>query len=225
MVASLAHLLRPSARIHRINQLESSLAAQVADTAPQTQSPSMREVLPSIYEELCRIGRAMLRCERDGHNLQPPEVVNEAFLRLASIDPKFNNREHCFRLLAQAMRRVLIDHARAKTRSKRELPCPDELERLQTMPYEVGQTPIDILDVDRALTALAKQNAAAAEMIQLHWYFGVEAVELGPLFKVSEASVNRTLRFARAWLNAFCQKQLGKPVVAPSPEEATAEAA
>lgn len=199
----------PSDCIHR---LEISLAERVADTlrhAPKA-APTFSQMVPEVYEELRRIGRAMIRAERPGHTLQPTAVVNEAYLRLAGIDHQIHDRAHCFRLLAQAMRRVLIDHARAKARNKRERPDPEELERLLQMPLIQEQTPIDILDVDRALTALAEQNNDAAEMIQLHWYFGVDAAELGPMFRASEASVTRTLRFARAWLQVFVRKQGGE---------------
>jgi RNA polymerase sigma factor (TIGR02999 family) len=186
-----------------------TIPEQVAQTLSdaQTRSPNtLPSLLPVVYDELRRLGRSLLRTERIGHTLQPTAIVHEAYQRLVGINPEIHDRAHCYRLLAQAMRRVLIDHAKARCREKRELPTAEEMKSLTATPFAAGgSTPADILDIDAALQGLAKHSEEVAEMVQLHYFLGVEAQELAALFSTSEASVTRSLRFAKAWLAKFVQ--------------------
>lgn len=156
-------------------------------------------MLPGVYYELRRLARTLLRTERGGHTLQPTAIVNEAYLRLAGVNVEIHDRKHCYCLLAKAMRRVLIDHARGKHRDKRERPETGDLEIGLGTGFTVPPT-IDVIDIYAALQALGAHSVEASEMVQLRYFFGVEDPELAALFNVSEASVTRTMRFAKAWL-------------------------
>jgi RNA polymerase sigma factor (TIGR02999 family) len=175
-------------------------------------------MLPLVYHELRRLGRTLLREERSGHTLQPTAVVNEAYLRLAGVDLKIHDRQHCFRLIAQSMRFVLIDHGRAKARAKRELPSPEELDTLVRDSFNPSRTPIDAIDAVNAINKLAEKHEQAAEMVQLRYFFGVEDPELAELFKTSVTSVERTMRFAKAWLANYV-KSSSEPGPAPKEPE------
>jgi len=191
-----------------------TIAEQVAQTLSHTAKPvTLTGMLPSVYHELRRLGRTLLRDERGGHTLQPTAVVNEAYLRLAGVDLQIHDRQHCFRLIAQSMRRVLIDHGRAKVRAKRELPSCDELDTLVRDTSNPTKTPVDAIDAVNAINKLAERNEQAAEMVQLRYFFGVEDSELAVLFQISPASVERTMRFAKAWLAKYV-KNASEPVAA-----------
>mgnify|MGYP000329467780 CR=1 FL=1 len=188
--------------------LDTSAASTLQDIAKTTEEPNagspntLSAMLPAVYCELRRLGRTLLRTERGGHTLQPTAIVNEAYLRLAGVDIEIHDRKHCYLLLAQAMRRVLIDHARGKHREKRERPATGDLENAIASGL-MGAHTIDVIDIDAALQALGAHSVEASEMVQLRYFFGVEDPELAALFNISEASVTRTLRFAKAWLNTY----------------------
>lgn len=174
------------------------IAQQVAPTLcePKRTPSTLPNVLPLMYHELRRLGRSLLRQERCGHTLQPTAVVNEAYIRLAGIDLEIHDRAHCLHLVGQTMRRVLIDYGRQKHRLKREL--PESV--VGDISSQVNDSPIDMFDIVDAIEKLAACDSEAAEMIQLRYFFGFEDVELAALFQRSTATVERTIRFAKAWL-------------------------
>lgn len=178
-----------------------TIAQKVADTIANAPPRKFTEMLPQVYHELRNVGRSLLRGERAGHTLQPTAVINEAYLRLAGVNPDVQDKAHCFRLLAQTMRRVLIDHGKNKRRLKRETPTPDEVELLTTAPFLPGNTPIDTQDVAIALEELSAKSAQAAEMVQLRYFFGLEDQEISALLNVSVTTVERTCRMSKAWLS------------------------
>jgi RNA polymerase sigma factor (TIGR02999 family) len=187
---------------------QESLAERVSVTpAPKQCSDTLPNMLPLVYHDLRRYGRSLIRAERPGHTLPPTAILNEALVRLLGVDTELHDRQHCFSLVALTMRRVLIDHAKAKRRLKREQLTAGAIETLTDVPFKTGTTPIDMVDVDMALSQLAILSSQAAEMIQLRYFFGVEDSELAALFDMSLASVERTLRFSKAWLCKYLQTQ------------------
>jgi len=155
---------------------------------------SLPQVLPLVYHELRRLGRTLLRSERRNHTLQPTAVVNEAYLRLAGIDLHVHDSKHCYYLVAQAMRRVLIDHAKRKNRLKREMPLSlDTLEDGKAVTLQ-----FDLLDM--TIANLALKSPEAAEMVQLRYFCGFEDAEIAAVQCCSVPTVQRTVRFAKAWL-------------------------
>ncbi len=153
---------------------------------------------PMVYETLRRLAARHLHSESPGHTWQPTDLVHEAFLQIADADVDWNGRAHFYAVAARQMRRLLIDHARAKQRAKRG---GDQIRVTlieDSVPAESAS--LDLLDLDNALEELARQDARKAEIIELHVFGGLSYDEMAQLLDISPATVKRDLRFARAWL-------------------------
>lgn len=152
-----------------------------------------------IYGELKRIAAAQLRGERVDHTLQPTAIVNEAFLRLMrqqGVD--WRDRAHFFGLASTMMRRVLVDHARARSRLKR---------RAEVTPTALlattGDAPqAELIDLDRALERFAERYPRQTRMVEMRYFAGLEIEEIAACLDLSPATVKRDWQFARAWLVA-----------------------
>ena len=142
-----------------------------------------------------------MSAERPEHTLQPTALVHEAYLRLlGGNDQAWASRAHFFGAAAQAMRRILVEQARARHRAKRggarhRTTLGDQLATVPTDPEQ-------FLDLDRALTALEARDPAMAEVVRLRYFVGLTVPETAELLATSERSVNRLWTSARAWLLA-----------------------
>lgn len=150
----------------------------------------------TVYEELHRLAAAKLAHESPHHTLNPTALVHEAYLRLAG--QNWDNRGHFYAAAAQAMRRVLIDHARGRVAAKRDggrrnALDPDHLPSPQTDPF-------DLLALDDALTRFAAVDAKAAELVSLRYFAGLTLPEAAEALGVSPRSADRMWAFAKAWL-------------------------
>ena len=185
---------------------------------PQT----LPQLTPSVYADLRRLARSVMRGERAGHTLQPTAVVNEAFSRLIRAEINTKDAPHFFRLAAQTMRHVLIDYAKQRNRVKRETPTVDEMQVLTDDGWVANDSviPLDVLDIDRALIALAEKAPRAAYFLELRYFAGLEDAEISVICDVSKTTVERECRFARAFLNAFSKSSM-KIVTAARPDEKT----
>jgi RNA polymerase sigma factor (TIGR02999 family) len=155
-------------------------------------------LLHSVYGVLKRIAAAQFRGERSEHTLQPTAVVHEAFLRLLGQQKvDWRDRAHFFGLAATMMRRVLVDHARARYRAKRRAPAD-----VLTMLSARGGPDLELLDLDRALSALAVRYPRQTRVVELRYFADLEIEEIAECLDVSPATVKRDWQFARAWLQA-----------------------
>lgn len=155
-------------------------------------------VVALVYEELHRLADRRMRGERQGHTLQPTALVNEAFLRLAGADVPWQDRTHFYAVAARTMRRVLVDHARAKRRQKRGGGLREVT--LEDAAIVGPERPVDMIALDGALDRLGEQDERKARAIELHYFAGMSYEELAEVLGVSPATVHRDLRLARAWL-------------------------
>jgi RNA polymerase sigma factor (TIGR02999 family) len=160
---------------------------------------SLDPLFNMVYPRLRQIANALFRGESPQSLLQPTGVVNELFIKLVRQHSlRFDNREHFFSLAASLMRRILIDHARAENRDKRDggvkVPLHDDLVWVSTMPSA------DLLDIDRALEELQKIDPRKSRMVELRFFLGSTSEETADLLNVSKATVDRELKFARGWL-------------------------
>jgi RNA polymerase sigma factor (TIGR02999 family) len=158
------------------------------------------ELLPLVYDELRRLATSRLAREAPGQTLQPTALVHEAYLRLVGGDPDkaFDGRGHFFAAAAEAMRRILIDRARARHRQKRGgggQRVPFDLEALLAEPPAD-----DLLALDEALNALAGEDPAAAALVQLRIFAGLTLREAAVAMGVSRSTADRDWSYARAWL-------------------------
>lgn len=158
-----------------------------------------RQLLPLLYDELRQLATARLNREPSGQSLTPTALVHEAFLRLVG-NSRFENRRHFFGAAAEAMRRVLIDRARARGRLRRG----GEFRRIPIEQIEVADEhdPDLVLDVDAALVRLAERDPKRAELVRLRFFGGLAMPEVAEVMGISLATAERHWSFARTWLYA-----------------------
>jgi RNA polymerase sigma factor (TIGR02999 family) len=137
-----------------------------------------------------------MRGERPEHTLQATALVNEAYLRLIGAEIDWKDRAHFFAVAATTMRRILVDHARTKGRKKRA----GERVSLEESVLVAPDREAELLAIDDALTELAGHDARAARVVELHYFGGLTYDEIAEALGVSAATVDRDLRFAKAWL-------------------------
>lgn len=163
---------------------------------------ALDRLMPIVISDLRQIAFGQLRRERSDHTLQPTALVNELYLRLLGRERvTLQNRAHFFGFAAQTMRRILVDHARARAARKRD---GDPLE-LETV-AGAGLERIDLLILDRALDELRQLNERQARVIELKFFVGLELTEIAELLEVSLSTVNREWASARAWLFRWLHK-------------------
>lgn len=154
-----------------------------------------------VYDDLRKIAGAQMRGERPDHTLQATALVSEAYLRLCGQDHlNFNDRKHFYRVAAEAMRRILIDHARARLAEKRgggrgRRDLPDDAAAAAEL------APERLLDLDEALQTLAGEDARAAELVRLRFFGSLTVDEAADLLGVSKRTAIRDWNFARARLS------------------------
>ncbi|HEX7317646.1 MAG TPA: sigma-70 family RNA polymerase sigma factor [Pyrinomonadaceae bacterium] len=160
---------------------------------------ALDRLMPLVYAELRRLARLHLRHERPGHTIQPTALINEAYLRLVDLkDVHWQNRAHFFGIAAQAMRRVLVDHARARLAHKRG---GGALQVSLAEVAAVAEAPTaDLLALDEALEELAKVDPRKARVVELRFFGGLSVEETAEVLKVSAATVIHDWRMAKAWL-------------------------
>ncbi len=158
-------------------------------------------LLPLVYDELRRLAAHYMKSARVEHTLQPTALVHEAYAKLVGLDVDWQDRVQFFKAAAQAMRRVLVDHARAKTSAKRGGGKPN-LSLVEATMATVAPAATDLLDLDRALDKLATIDERKAQVVELHFFGGLNFEETGKALEISRATVDRDMRMARAWLHA-----------------------
>lgn len=161
------------------------------------------ELLPLVYNELRRLAAHRLAQEKPGQTLQATALVHEAYLRLVDGHKalKWDSRGHFFAAAAEAMRRILIEQARAKGRQKRQ----GERRRLDIDAADVAvhSTPDQPLAIDDALTKLQREDAAVFELVRLRYFAGLNVDEAAAALGISSATAYRHWNYASAWRDHF----------------------
>jgi RNA polymerase sigma factor (TIGR02999 family) len=159
-------------------------------------------LVPLVYNELRALASRQLTREWRHDRLEITAVVTEAYLRLLDQrDVDWKNRGHFFAIASQLMRRVLIDHARSRTRAKRGgIQTPAELNEALTVAETHALDAVDVLDLDRALTKLEVLDAAQARIIELRFFGGLTIEETAHALALSPTTVKREWAIARGWL-------------------------
>jgi RNA polymerase sigma factor (TIGR02999 family) len=152
-----------------------------------------------LYAELRRRARTILRSERPGHTLVSSDLVNEAWIRLAGqLGREWQNRAHFFAVAGRMMRRILVDHARARRRIKRGGVM--DAVTLDTGLNAVAGQGTDVLALNDALDALAKLDPRQCQVVELRFFCGLSIEETADALSIAEATVSRDWMTARAWL-------------------------
>jgi RNA polymerase sigma factor (TIGR02999 family) len=161
------------------------------------QPQALDRLTPLVYDELRRLAHNYMRGERGGHTLQATAVVHEAFMRLIQANVALQDRGHFFALASRLMRRVLVDHAKSRSRIKRNAGVRDLLAQ------DTSGTPpadFDVVALDDALEGLQQMEPRLAQVIELHYFGGLTYDQIAAAVGISAATVHRDIRLARAWL-------------------------
>jgi RNA polymerase sigma factor (TIGR02999 family) len=169
------------------------------------------QLLPLVYDELRRLAAQKLAREIPGQTIEPTDLVHEAYLRLvgADVDNQWDNRGHFFAAAAEAMRRILVEHARRKRSLKRggdrQRRCLDDV---QLAAREVDE---ELLAIDEALSKFAAKDPVKAELVKLRYFAGCTGAQAAAALGISEATAERYWAYSRAWLH----QELGREGAAP----------
>jgi RNA polymerase sigma-70 factor, ECF subfamily len=167
---------------------------------------ALDELLPLVYDELRRIARRHMRRERKGHTLQTTALVNDAYLRLIDqTQVRWQNRAHFFAIAAQIMRRILVDHARARIAEKRgggagHVAFDEALDVADAKAAE-------LVALDDALKALSEIDPRRAQVVELRHFGGMSNEEVAQVLKIHTNTVTRDWNMARAWLYRELKKE------------------
>ncbi len=158
-------------------------------------------LLPLVYDELRKLAAAKLAREKPGQTLEATALVHEAYVRLVDVDKaqQWDSRGHFFAAAAEAMRRILVEHAREKASAKRG----GTLKRVDIDAVDVATraTPDQLLAIDDALAKLAREDPSAAKLVELRYFAGLSVDEAGKALGMSTATAYRHWNYARAWLH------------------------
>lgn len=196
---------------------------QMADPPPSTSSShditrllreaqdgresAKHELVSLVYLELHGLASHFMRNERDDHTLQPTALVHEAYMRLMNQrNVSWQNRSHFFGIASQAMRRILVDHARKKRAAKRE---GGERVTLDESVVTEPRQSLDVIALDAALTRLGELNERQAKVVELRFFGGLDIEQTGEALGISPATVKRDWTFARAFLQREMEGDAG----------------
>ena len=179
----------------------SEITEGLRDWSNNRRGDSADALLKLVYTELRRKAHRYLRKERVGHTLQTTALVHEAYLKLAEQrSVAWESRSHFYAIAATMMRRILIDYAKTKHRVRRggvhsDLPLENALT------IRVSETDFDLVALDEALNRLAAKEAQLAKVVELRFFSGLDVVETAEVLGVSESTIKRDWRMAKAWLH------------------------
>lgn len=184
---------------------------QIMSAIEQGDPTAAEQLLPLVYDELRKLAACRMAREAPGHTLQATALVHEAYVRLVDGDGSspWHSRGHFFQAAGEAMRRILVENARRKTRKKHggehqrvdfedfDIPC--------TMPAK------DVLALDAALKQLAERDPLKAKLVQLRFFAGLGNEEAAQVLGISAATAKRYWRYTRAWLHAEITERDDRP--------------
>ena len=163
-------------------------------------------LIPKIYDELRRVAARRMRSERVNNTLQTTALVNEAYLRLVDMPAiPWQNRAHFFAIASRLMRRILVDHARARHAGKRG--GVQHQVTLDEALLPAQQESVDILALHEALDRLTEFDSRQGRLVELHFFGGLSFEEIALVLHISERTAKRDWKMARAWLKNELTKQ------------------
>ena len=173
-------------------------ASQVVDGTPNGEAVPAGELLPLVYQSLKELARQRMSAERAGHTLQATALVHEAYLRLAGKNVRFAGRIQFYHAAAQAMRRILVEHARARGRVKRGAGVRRAPINLLDLAEEADRD--QILALDEAIRRLEEHTPEIAAVVRLRFFAGLTVGETAEALCMGRRSVDRAWAYARVWL-------------------------
>ncbi len=183
---------------------------QLLDAWSAGENQALEQLMPLVIGDLRALARGYMARESPGHTLEPTALVNEAFVRLAGRrNVELHSRVHFFSVLAQTMRRILVDHARRKkaVRHGGGVP-PVSLEEIFGV---AADQKTDVIALDSALEDLASFAPRQSQVIELSYFGGLTIEEIALSLEVSPATVKRDLKAAKIWLLHELRRDRGQP--------------
>jgi len=176
----------------------------------QGKHEALDQLFPIVYDHLKRLAHNRLRQERPGHTLNTTGLVHEAYLKLIQVNQiSYEDRSHFFAMASRVMRRVLINYAEQRRAAKRGGGVPDEeLDESRMLPEGFAEK---LLDLNDALHRMEQTYPRPAQAVAHHYFGGLTHEEIAEVLGVSTKTVQRDLRFARAWLTDQWQGELDPP--------------
>lgn len=173
-------------------------SVELFEAAHECERVSREELMVRVYDDLRRLAASYLRRERANHTLQPTALVHEVYLRLSSQDSvDWQNCDHFVSVASEMMRRVLVDHARAHKRDKRGHGLRQSLADAEAIATNDDG---DLVALDEALRRLARKHPQKGRVVELRFFGGLSIEEAARILQVSESTIERDWKFARAWL-------------------------
>jgi RNA polymerase sigma-70 factor, ECF subfamily len=173
-------------------------ATRLLEQSARGEPAALAGLTAVVYDELRQLAAAYLRHERAGHSLQPTALVHEAFLKLMNVDSlRAKDRKHFFALAATMMRRVLVEHARARNAAKRG----GHAGRVSLSGIEASDPDLEVVALDEALRRLAALDERQARIVELRFFGGLNVEEVAESLNVSKRTVEGDWTLARAWLH------------------------
>jgi len=163
-------------------------------------SEAREQAFATAYDELHRLANIAMRTERHDHTLQATALVNEAAIRLLGQNTEWANRRHFFGIAANAMRRILVDHARARNAEKRG----GGMKRIELSGHVAPRMNVDldaVLTLDDLLTKLETLDKRKSRVVELRYFAGLEETQIADVLGVSRSTVSKDWAFTRAWLS------------------------
>lgn len=159
---------------------------------------ALERLSPYVYDELRRLAGHAMGGENAGHTLQATALVHEAYMRLAGAELNLDDRRHFFALAARMMRRILVDHARAKRRLKRG--SGQHHASLDTSIVVDDHDEVTVIELDEALSSLAENDEKLASAVELIYFGGMSVDDVAKQLDVSRSTLYEDLKFAKAWI-------------------------
>ena len=166
---------------------------------------ALEQLMPLVYEELRRMARNYMRRQPSGHTFQTTELIHEAYLKIAAgKDKHWQNRAHFFGVAAHAMRHILVDYARSKSRDKRG-GWEDRITLAETVEVSSSRA-AEIVALDDAFNQLAALDERKVRVVEMKFFGGLKVKEIAGVLQISPETVQRDWNFAQTWL----LRELGK---------------
>jgi len=173
---------------------------RILNAMQQGNAQAAQDLFPLVYEELRRLAAHKMAGEPSGHTLQATALVHEAWMRMSGSDqPNWENRGHFFAAVAEAMRRILVEHARRRQSLKRGGGA--EKEPLEESSLILAAPAEELLAVHEALDQLAREDATAAELVKLRYFVGLTMEEAAAALGMGKRSAESLWTYARVWLH------------------------
>jgi len=185
---------------------EHTNVTRLLEEAAAGKPQAVRELLPLVYRSLRDLADRQMRQERSGHTLQATALVHEAYLRLVGDqDHSWDSRVHFYAAAAEAMRRILIEHARRVGAKKRGVRSHRDIASVADLASD--ESIAHALDIDAAIEELRRDDPRAASVVQLRFYTGLSIDETAAALNIAPSTVDREWRYARAWLLRYLQRE------------------